>query len=197
MTAFCRKRVTSRWATAGDDSSTWTTSGSAISAPNNFAFDELNNVISINTTFGATAVGVVAGAYGILPGGVTLGGEWHGLVVGDDRRVAAAGSAARAGQSAGRAATPRTEQDKRPTDGNERKGTDMRHRALLAVLTVLAMVVASTVVRFAWYDTGTDPSTIYFSTITRAAGLLAGVALGLFWIPRRLRPRPGDAIDTT
>jgi Bacterial Ig-like domain (group 1) len=32
------------------DSSTWTTSGSTISAPNNFAFDSSNNVVSINST---------------------------------------------------------------------------------------------------------------------------------------------------
>ena len=32
------------------DNSTWTTSGSAISAPNNFAFDSSNNVVSINST---------------------------------------------------------------------------------------------------------------------------------------------------
>ena len=32
------------------DSSTWTTIGSAISAPNNFAFDPFNNVISVNAT---------------------------------------------------------------------------------------------------------------------------------------------------
>lgn len=37
------------------DSSTWTTSGSAINAPNNFAFDGNNNVISINST-GATGM---------------------------------------------------------------------------------------------------------------------------------------------
>ncbi len=32
------------------DSSTWTTSGSTITAPNNFAFDTSNNVVSINST---------------------------------------------------------------------------------------------------------------------------------------------------
>jgi uncharacterized repeat protein (TIGR01451 family) len=32
------------------DSSTWTTSGSTISAPNNFAFDSSNNVVSVNST---------------------------------------------------------------------------------------------------------------------------------------------------
>lgn len=36
------------------DSSTWTTSGSTITAPNNFAFDPNGNVISINTTGSAT-----------------------------------------------------------------------------------------------------------------------------------------------
>src|SRR5262249_38619849 len=32
------------------DSSTWTTSGSTISAPDNFAFDSSHNVVSINST---------------------------------------------------------------------------------------------------------------------------------------------------
>jgi Ca2+-binding RTX toxin-like protein len=36
------------------DNSNWTTSGSTISAPNNFAFDPTNNVISVNST-GATS----------------------------------------------------------------------------------------------------------------------------------------------
>jgi hypothetical protein len=40
------------------DNSTWTTSGSAISAPNNFAFDENGQVISINST-GAASVSAV------------------------------------------------------------------------------------------------------------------------------------------
>ena len=37
------------------DSSTWTTSGSTISAPNNFAFDSTGDVVSINST-GATSM---------------------------------------------------------------------------------------------------------------------------------------------
>ena len=57
-----------------------------------------------------------------------------------------------------------------------------------ALALVAGGVLASTVLRFAWYETGTDPSSIYFSTITRAAGLLAGVALALVWVPSRLRP---------
>jgi peptidoglycan/LPS O-acetylase OafA/YrhL len=58
-----------------------------------------------------------------------------------------------------------------------------------ALALVVGAVLVSTVLRFAWYETGTDPSSIYFSTVTRAAGLLGGVALALVWVPRRLRPR--------
>lgn len=43
------------------DSSTWTTAGTAISAPNNFAFDPSGDVISINST-GNTAMSVTAAA---------------------------------------------------------------------------------------------------------------------------------------
>ena len=43
------------------DASTWTTSGSTISAPNNFAFDPLGDVISINST-GNTAMSAAAAA---------------------------------------------------------------------------------------------------------------------------------------
>ena len=35
-------------------------------------------------TFGKTAGGVNAGAHIVLPGGVTVGAEWHGLIIGDD-----------------------------------------------------------------------------------------------------------------
>ena len=34
--------------------------------------------------FGRTAAAVAVGAYGILPGGVMLGAEWHGLIMGDE-----------------------------------------------------------------------------------------------------------------
>ena len=34
-------------------------------------------------TFGSSATGVNIGAYGILPGGLTVGAEWHGLIIGD------------------------------------------------------------------------------------------------------------------
>ncbi len=44
------------------DSSTWTTSGSNISAPNNFAFDPDGNVISINATGPATMNGTASRA---------------------------------------------------------------------------------------------------------------------------------------
>ena len=58
----------------------------------------------------------------------------------------------------------------------------------VAVAAVVAAAVAATVLRFALYTPGVDPSRIYFGTDTRAAGLLMGVALGLFWTPNRLRP---------
>jgi hypothetical protein len=35
-------------------------------------------------TFGSTATAVGIGGYWSLPGGVMLGGEWHGLVIGDE-----------------------------------------------------------------------------------------------------------------
>ena len=34
-------------------------------------------------TFGRTATGVTLGAYHILEGGLAVGGEWHGLIIGD------------------------------------------------------------------------------------------------------------------
>ena len=55
------------------DSSTWTTSGSAISAPNNFAFDPSHDVISINST-GNTAMTQEATAGTGYDGGGTQGG---------------------------------------------------------------------------------------------------------------------------
>ena len=58
----------------------------------------------------------------------------------------------------------------------------------VAVAAVVAAAAAATVLRFALYTPGVDPSRIYFGTDTRAAGLLMGVALGLFWTPNRLRP---------
>jgi peptidoglycan/LPS O-acetylase OafA/YrhL len=60
-----------------------------------------------------------------------------------------------------------------------------------AVAVALAGAVAATVLRFALASGGGDPTRLYFGTDTRAAGLLAGVALGLFWTPNRLRPHAG------
>lgn len=34
-------------------------------------------------TLGTSAVGVTIGTYHILPGGLSVGGEWHGLIIGD------------------------------------------------------------------------------------------------------------------
>ena len=59
-----------------------------------------------------------------------------------------------------------------------------------AVALALAGAVAATVLRFALAGGG-DPTRLYFGTDTRAAGLLAGVALGLFWTPNRLRAHTG------
>jgi peptidoglycan/LPS O-acetylase OafA/YrhL len=59
-----------------------------------------------------------------------------------------------------------------------------------AVAIALAGAVAATVLRFALAGGG-DTTRLYFGTDTRAAGLLAGVALGLFWTPNRLRPHAG------
>ena len=58
----------------------------------------------------------------------------------------------------------------------------------LAVAAVVAAAVGASLLRFALYTPGVDPSRVYFGTDTRAAGLLMGVALGLFWTPNRLRP---------
>lgn len=53
------------------DSSTWTTSGSAISAPNNFAFDPSGSVVSINST-GATSFTAAEAAGTTYDGGTPL-----------------------------------------------------------------------------------------------------------------------------
>ncbi len=57
-----------------------------------------------------------------------------------------------------------------------------------AVAVALGGALASTVLRYALYDPGGDPSRAYFGTDTRASGLLLGVAFGVFWTPNRLRP---------
>lgn len=63
------------------DSSTWTTSGSTISAPNNFAFDSSNNVVSINST-GLGGMSAAAGAGTAFDGVVVLGGNGGGGATG-------------------------------------------------------------------------------------------------------------------
>jgi peptidoglycan/LPS O-acetylase OafA/YrhL len=57
-----------------------------------------------------------------------------------------------------------------------------------AIALVLGVAVASTVLRMALASPGSDPSRLYFGSDTRAAGLLLGVGLALFWTPNRLRP---------
>ncbi|HLT68845.1 MAG TPA: acyltransferase family protein [Acidimicrobiales bacterium] len=57
-----------------------------------------------------------------------------------------------------------------------------------AVVALLALAAASTVLRFALVDPGADPSRAYFGADTRAAGLLLGAAVAFVWTPNRLRP---------
>jgi peptidoglycan/LPS O-acetylase OafA/YrhL len=65
-----------------------------------------------------------------------------------------------------------------------------------AVGLVLGAALAATVVRLVLFEPGVDPSRIYFGTDTRAAGLLLGVALGVFWTPNRLRPHSSPRFTT-
>ena len=58
----------------------------------------------------------------------------------------------------------------------------------VAVAVALGGAAAATALRFALLDPAGDPTRVYFGTDTRAAGLLLGVVLGLFWTPNRLRP---------
>ena len=69
-----------------------------------------------------------------------------------------------------------------------------RRRTGLAVLLGLGGAAASTALRLAWTGPDVDPSRAYFGTDARAAGLLAGVAIGLFWVPNRLRWRGARAL---
>jgi hypothetical protein len=55
------------------------------------------------------------------------------------------------------------------------------------VLGVLAGAIASVVLAWILFDPGGDASRVYYGTDTHAAGLLAGVALGLVWSPSELR----------
>src|SRR5207247_7975031 len=52
------------------DSSTWTTSGSSITAPNNFAFDSSHNVVSVKST-GLQGMSAPNGAGTAFNGGTT------------------------------------------------------------------------------------------------------------------------------
>ncbi len=58
-----------------------------------------------------------------------------------------------------------------------------RRRLLIGVL---AGILASTIAAAVLWAPGTDPSRIYYGTDTRAAGLLAGVALAFLWPAARL-----------
>jgi peptidoglycan/LPS O-acetylase OafA/YrhL len=66
-----------------------------------------------------------------------------------------------------------------------------RWTARRAPALVLGAAVAATAWRMVVLAPGADPSRVYFGTDTRAAGLLIGAALGLVWVPHRLRPVPG------
>lgn len=52
----------------------------------NIATGELDDRLAARgyPTFGSTAVGVSLGVYRVLSGGVMLGAEWHGLIIGDE-----------------------------------------------------------------------------------------------------------------
>src|SRR4029453_15982827 len=69
----------------------------------------------------------------------------------------------------------------------------VRLRRRTAVALALGGALAATVLRYLLAHPGGDPTRLYFGTDTRAAGLLAGVALGLFWTPNRLRPHDHPA----
>jgi peptidoglycan/LPS O-acetylase OafA/YrhL len=57
---------------------------------------------------------------------------------------------------------------------------------------VLFGIAVSTALMWVLYTPFEDPSRIYFGTDTRAAGILVGVALGLFWKPWQLHRRLGS-----
>jgi peptidoglycan/LPS O-acetylase OafA/YrhL len=63
---------------------------------------------------------------------------------------------------------------------------------------VIVGIVASTAAAFALYAPGDDPSRVYYGTDTRAAGLLAGAALALLYVPREswFPPAPSRAART-
>jgi peptidoglycan/LPS O-acetylase OafA/YrhL len=65
-----------------------------------------------------------------------------------------------------------------------------RNIAAMAIAFAL-MITASTVLMALWYD-ASDPSRVYYGTLTRAGGLVAGALLALFWRPGALaRARAG------
>ncbi len=53
--------------------------------PSGISTGELDDRLSASgyPTFGRSAMGINAGAHLILPGGLTVGGEWHGLIIGE------------------------------------------------------------------------------------------------------------------
>jgi peptidoglycan/LPS O-acetylase OafA/YrhL/CubicO group peptidase (beta-lactamase class C family) len=57
--------------------------------------------------------------------------------------------------------------------------------------TVLAAILASSLLMFALYESGADTSRIYYGTDTRASGLLIGAALALIWTPERRQSSGG------
>jgi len=71
-----------------------------------------------------------------------------------------------------------------------------RRRLLVGVL---AGAVGSLLLMALLFDTGGDPTRVYYGTDTRASGLLVGVALALVWPPWRMRadvhPRAVTVLD--
>lgn len=59
------------------------------------------------------------------------------------------------------------------------------------VVCILAGALASATLMAVLYTPGTDPSRVYYSTFTRAQGLLMGAAFAYLWTPWRLRRRTG------
>ena len=68
--------------------------------------------------------------------------------------------------------------------GASKHATIRRFRAL-----VIVGVIASTVLMAVLFKPFEDPSRVYYGTDTRAAGILIGVALAMWWMPWRLPQR--------
>jgi peptidoglycan/LPS O-acetylase OafA/YrhL len=65
-----------------------------------------------------------------------------------------------------------------------------RRRLGAMAVALAAMAAASTIWMAVLYDPGADPSRVYYGTDTRAAGLVLGALLALFWRPAALARGP-------